>query len=272
VQGLTERVAELLHELTNLPAFASLSTAQAVPAGSPWIFSNYIFWMLIAALLTAVFFMIAARKVRLVPAGISNIAEVGIEFVRTMCDDVIGERGVDYFPFVATLFFFILFNNMLGLIPGFKPGTGTIGVPATLAIMTWFVFVWVGIRKNGFFGYLKSLIPSDVRRMGIASRIGLGAYIFVLEFFSTFFIRPLTLAIRLFANMYAGHIIIGIFSAFVALSWAKFSVGGGFIGAVSLVMTIVMYAFEIFVAFIQAYVFAILTAAYIGTSVHAAEH
>jgi F-type H+-transporting ATPase subunit a len=272
VQGLTERVAEMLHELTNLPAFASLSGAQPVPAGSPWVFSNYIFWMLAAAVLTAVFFLIAARKVRLVPAGISNVAEAGVEFVRNMCEDVIGDRGADYFPYVATLFFFILFNNMLGLIPGFKPGTGTIGVTATLAIMTWVVFVWVGVRKNGFFGYMKSLVPSGVREMGLAARIGLGAYIFVLEFFSTFFIRPLTLAIRLFANMYAGHIIIGIFSAFVALSWARFSIGGGLIGAVSLLMTIIMYAFEIFVAFIQAYVFAILTAAYIGSSVHAAEH
>jgi F-type H+-transporting ATPase subunit a len=189
-----------------------------------------------------------------------------------MCTDVIGEQGVKYFPFIATLFFFILFNNMIGLIPGFKPGTGTIGVTATLAILTWVVFVWVGIVKNGFFGYMKSLIPSGVREMGLGARIGLGAYIFALEFFSTFIIRPLTLAVRLFANMYAGHIIIGIFSAFVALAWAKFSIGGGLIGGLSLVMTILMYAFEVFVAFIQAYVFAILTAVYIGSSLHASEH
>ena len=127
-------------------------------------------------------------------------------------------------------------------------------------------------KKNGFFGYMKSLIPAGVREMGLGARIGLGAYIFLLEFFSTFIIRPLTLAVRLFANMYAGHIIIGIFSAFVALSWAKFSIGGGLVGGVSLVMTILMYAFEVFVAFIQAYVFAILTAVYIGSSLHAAEH
>ena len=272
MQGLTERVAELLHELANLPAFASLSGAEAVPAGSPWVFSNYIFWMIIAAVLTAIFFMIAARKVRLVPAGVSNIAEAGVEFVRNMCVDVMGEQGLKYFPYVATLFFFILFNNLIGLIPGFKPGTGTIGVTATLALMTWVVFVWVGFRKNGFFGYMKSLIPAGVREMGLAGRIGLGAYIFLLEFFSTFIIRPLTLAVRLFANMYAGHIIIGIFAAFVALSWSNFTVGGGLVGLVSLVMTILMYAFEVFVAFIQAYVFAILTAVYIGSSLHASEH
>lgn len=272
MEGLGEKVAELLHELANLPAFSTFEEAHAVPAGDPWVFTNYILWMLVGAALTALFFLIAARKVRIVPEGVSNVAEAGIEFIRNMCTDVIGEQGVKYFPFIATLFFFILFNNMVGLIPGFKPGTGTIGVTATLAILTWVVFVWVGIAKNGFFGYMKSLIPSGVREMGLGARIGLGAYIFALEFFSTFIIRPLTLAVRLFANMYAGHIIIGIFSAFVALAWAKFSIGGGLIGGLSLVMTILMYAFEVFVAFIQAYVFAILTAVYIGGSIHASEH
>jgi len=272
VEGLGEKVQELLHELANLPAFSSFAQAKAVDALNPWVFTNYILWMLVAAVLTAVFFLIAARKVKLVPEGISNIAEAGVEFVRNMCVDVMGDQGIKYFPFVATLFFFILFNNIVGLIPGFKPGTGTIGVTATLALLTWVAFVWVGFTKNGFFGYMKSLIPSGVREMGIGARIVLGIYIFALEFFSTFIIRPLTLAVRLFANMYAGHIILGIFGAFVALSWAQFSVGGTLVGALSLFMTIIMYAFEVFVAFIQAYVFAILTAVYIGSSLHASEH
>ena len=272
MEGLGERVAELLHELANLPAFSTFEKAELVSANNPWVFTNYIFWMLVAAILTAVFFLIAARKVKLVPEGISNVAEAGVEFVRNMCVDVMGQEGMRFFPYIATMFFFILFNNLIGLIPGFKPGTGTIGVAATLAIMTWFIYIGVGFGKNGFFGYLKSLIPSGVREMGPAARIGLGGYIFLLEFLSTFFIRPLTHAVRLFANMYAGHIIIGIFSAFVALAWAQVSLGGVLIGSLSLVMTILMYAFEVFVAFIQAYVFAILTAVYIGSSIHAAEH
>ncbi len=272
MEGLGEKVAELLHELANLPVFSTFEEAHAVPPGDPWVFTNYIFWMIVSAVLTAVFFLIAARKVKLVPQGISNIAEAGVEFVRNMCVDVMGQQGLRFFPYVATLFFFILFNNLIGLIPGLRPGTGTIGVTATLAIMTWCVFVWVGFAKNGFFGYMKSLIPSGVRQMGPFARIGLGGYIFVLEFLSTFLIRPLTHAVRLFANMYAGHIIIGIFSAFVALAWAQFSIGGVLVGSLSLVMTVLMYAFEVFVSFIQAYVFAILTAVYIGSSLHAAEH
>ena len=270
--GLGEKVQELLHELSNLPAFQSFAQAKLVDAANPWVFTNYILWMLVAAILTAVFFLIAARRVKLVPEGVSNIAEAGVEFVRNMCVDVMGQEGMRFFPYVATMFFFILFNNLVGLVPGFKPGTGTIGVTATLALMTWVVFVWVGFAKNGFFGYMKSLIPAGVREMGPAGRIVLGGYIFLLEFFSTFFIRPLTLAVRLFANMYAGHIIIGIFSAFVLLAWSKFTAGGVLIGGLSLVMTILMYAFEVFVAFIQAYVFAILTAVYIGSSLHASEH
>ncbi len=140
------------------------------------------------------------------------------------------------------------------------------------------MFVWVGFAKNGFWGYFKSLIPSGVREMGLGGRLVLGGFIFVLEFVSTFIVRPLTLSVRLFANMYAGHIILGVFAAFVALFWPIFepqlewSIAGIGVGAVSLVFLILMYAFEVFVAFIQAYVFTILTAVYIQSSVHASEH
>jgi F-type H+-transporting ATPase subunit a len=135
-------------------------------------------------------------------------------------------------------------------------------------MFSWAAFVWVGFAKNGFVGYLKSLIPSSIRQMNIFARIGLGGYVFLLEFLSTFIVRPVTLSVRLFANMYAGHIILGIFAAFVVLG-----IEGGFgLGlipaALSGIMLVMLYAFEVFVAFIQAYVFAILTAQYISLSVH----
>ena len=175
-------------------------------------------------------------------------------------------------------FFLILTSNLLGLIPGGKSIGGTIGGTVALALISWVVFVWVGFTKNGFYGYFKSLVPSGVRTMPLAGRLILGTYIFVLEFVSTFLVRPLTLAVRLFANIYAGHIILGVFAAFVALFWPIFeanldwSVGGIAVGGVSLLFLIIMYAFEVFVAFIQAYVFTILTAVYIQSSVHASEH
>ena len=107
--------------------------------------------------------------------------------------------------------------------------------------------------------------------MPLGGRIVLGAYMFLLEFISTFLVRPLTQSVRLFANMYAGHIILGVFSAFVLLFMQKIS-AGIVVGGVSLLFLIIMYAFEVFVAFIQAYVFTILTAVYIQSSVHASEH
>jgi len=266
VGGLGEKVAELLNELAVHPVN---SLQQSVPVGQPFVLTNYIFFMTIALALTMLFFIAASRTVSLVPSGISNVAEAGVEFVRNLCIDVIGPEGARFFPFVATIFFFILFNNILGLIPGCKPGTGTIGVTFTLAMFSWFAFVWVGFTKNGFYGYFRSLIPSSIRQMNVFARVGLGGYVFLLEFLSTFIVRPVTLAVRLFANMYAGHIILGIFAAFVALGIQSGFSFGLIPAALSGIMLVMLYAFEVFVAFIQAYVFAILTAQYISLSIHA---
>jgi len=270
VEALSSKVEELLLELQVHPVSSLHTTVQPL---NLWVFTNYILFMAIAAVLTALVFVIASRRESLVPTGIANVAEAGVEFVRNLCVDVIGEKdGLKYFPFIGTLFFFILFNNIMGLIPGVKPGTGTISVTTALALIVWVVFVWVGFAKNGAYGYMKSLIPSGVREMNIFARIFLGGFIFLLEFVSTFLIRPVTMAVRLFANMYAGHIILGIFAAFVVIGIE----GGLSLGLIpaglSLFMQVIMYAFEVFVAGIQAYVFAILTAVYIGSSLHASEH
>ncbi|MBE0476177.1 MAG: F0F1 ATP synthase subunit A [Coriobacteriia bacterium] len=269
MEGLGERVAELLHELSTLPWN---DRGGEVPATALLVLTNYIFFMLVATALVVLFFAVASRRAALVPRGVGNVAEAGLEFIRNLAVDIIGPEGVRYFPFLATMFFFILFNNVFGLLPGSLPGTGSIGVTAALALVTWLVFVYVGFAKNGFGGYMKSMIPAGVREMGLFARIVLGGYIFLLEFVSTFLVRPFTLAVRLFANMYAGHIILGIFAAFVAMG-IRGGLGLGLIPAsLSLVMLVLMYAFEVFVAFIQAYVFTVLTAVYIGSSLHAAEH
>jgi F-type H+-transporting ATPase subunit a len=269
VEQLSGKVEELLLELQVHPV-NSLHTP--VEPLNLWVFTNYMLFMVIGTIAVMALFLIASRRMTLVPKGVGNVAEAGIEFVRNMCVDVMGPEGVKYFPFVGTMFFFILINNIIGLIPGAKPATGTISVTATLAVITWLVFVWVGFAKNGFYGYFKSLIPSGVREMNIFARILLGGFIFLLEFISTFIIRPVTLAVRLFANIYAGHIILGIFAAFVIIG-VEGGLSLGLIPAgLSLFMEVLMYAFEVFVAGIQAYVFAILTAVYIGMSLHASEH
>lgn len=288
---LSEKIAELLHELSVLPA-DNMHFEGAVT--SPTVLTNYTAWLIIASIVVAVMWIAAANSSRkrmalaqssgnvtdLAPAGrFASIIEMGIEFIRDMSIDVIGEKdGRKYTPLLATLFFLILVSNFIGLIPGAKSFAGSMGGTVALALITWIVFVWVGFVKNGFFGYFKSLIPSGVREMPLAGRLLLGTYLFILEFLSTFLIRPLTLSVRLFANMFAGHIVLGIFAAFAALFWPlvqpalEFSVGGVAVGAVSILFLVIMYAFEVFVAFIQAYVFTILTAVYIQSSVHASEH
>jgi F-type H+-transporting ATPase subunit a len=269
VEGLSHAVEELLHHLAVQPLTGH--GAEEAATGSFYL-TNYAFFLLIAFFVTLIFFIIAARRVKLVPSGISAVAEAGVEFIENLCIEVIGEKhGRQYLPFIGTLFFFILFNNLLGLIPGSLPGTGTMGVTATWAIIVFIVYNWIGFKRNGFGGYLKSFVPSGVREMPLAARIPLGGFIWLLEFVSHL-LRPLTLAVRLFANMYAGHLILGIFGIFVVLGIESLSAVGFFAGGLSFVMLALMYAFEVLVAFIQAYVFAILTAAYIGGAEHASEH
>jgi F-type H+-transporting ATPase subunit a len=284
MEQLPERIAELVHELSVLPA-TNMHFEGVVP---PTTITNYGAWLIIATLTVMVIFVFTAlrEKKQLALAAESGKAtdlaprskfvsmiEMGIEFIRDMAIDVIGPKdGPKYIPLLATLFFMILVSNLYGLVPGAKPFAGSIGAAAALALVVWVVFVFVGFKKNGGFGYLKSLIPSGVREMPLAARIGLGGYIFLLEFLSTFIIRPLTQSVRLFANMYAGHIILGVFSAFVLLFTRNLSLANLAVGGVSMVFLIIMYAFEVFVAFIQAYVFTILTAVYVQSSVHASEH
>ncbi|GAB4281034.1 MAG: F0F1 ATP synthase subunit A [Coriobacteriia bacterium] len=255
-EGLSHGVEHLLHELSVLPAFGG--------EGSQFVLTQYMFFLLVAFALTFVFMAVAARKASLVPKGISNLAEVGVEFVRdSVVVDVMGEEGKKYFPFVATVFFFILFNNLLGLIPGFKPGTGTMGSTVTWAVMVFILYNAIGIKKHGPIKYFLSFVPGGTPK-------ALAPFIWLLEFISHI-VRPLTLSVRLFANMFAGHVILGIFALFTVLF---FEMSGALkvVGVLPLVLQIAMYAFEVFVAFIQAYVFTILTAVYIGGALHADEH
>jgi len=288
---LPEKIDELVHELSVLP-YDNMHAEG--PVTDPLVLTNYVVWGIVALFIIATIFIIVSNREKrsfamaeqngdlaaLAPAGrFVGMIEAGVEFIRDMAVDVIGQKdGPRYVPLLGTFFFLILTSNMLGLIPGGKAIGGAFGGAVALALISWVVFVWVGFAKNGAYGYLKSLIPAGVREMGLFARLFLGGFIFLLEFVSTFIVRPLTLSVRLFANLYAGHIILGVFSAFVALFWPVFepgltaSIGGVGVGAVALVFLALMYAFEVFVAFIQAYVFTILTAVYIQSSVHASEH
>lgn len=281
---LPEKIAELVHELSVLPYNDMHAEG---PVTSPTVLTNYVVWGIVALVTVMLMFIMVANREKkqmrlaaetgdvtaLAPAGrFVGMIEAGVEFIRDMAVDVIGAKeGPKYVPLLGTFFFFILVSNFYGLLPAGKSIGGAIGGTVALALVSWIAFVWVGFSKNGAYGYLKSLIPEGVRQMPPAGRIVLGGFIFLLEFISYFLVRPLTLAVRLFANLYAGHIILGVFSAFVAL-FIGTGVGGIAVSGISLVFLVLMYAFEVFVAFIQAYVFTILTAVYIQSSVHASEH
>jgi F-type H+-transporting ATPase subunit a len=234
-------------------------------ANSPWI-TKFTVLVWIAVALLIIFFLMAYRKPKLVPTRTQWIAESIYGFARdNVAKEIIGHEGVRFAPYLATLFSFLLLTNIFGIIPFIQISPMShIAFPAFLAIITYGLYNYQGIKKHGFLGYLKS------QTMPPAPKI-LYPLLIPLEFFSNLVLRPFTLALRLFANMFAGHIILLVFtlSGFVLLASDNF-----FLKAVSpfaWLMAIVLTLFEVLVAVLQAYVFTLLTAVYVQTSL-AEEH
>jgi F-type H+-transporting ATPase subunit a len=214
--------------------------------------------ILLVTAVVAVLFLVAFRSPQIVPRGLQNVMEYGIDFVRRQIIlEVIGPEGLRFLPYLVTLFFFVFFANVLEIIPFINfPVTSRMALPGFLAIVTWALFNWVGIRRQGLRRYLRNLIWLP------------GVPVFMLpltapiEFVSTVLVRPLTLSVRLLANMIAGHLILGVFFAgtvylLVEPKTALFGIGAG-------LMSIALVAFELLVAGLQAYIFTILTAVYIA--------
>lgn len=227
--------------------------------------TQYSIWMFIAIVVLGILVYVTVKKEALVPKGrFINGMEALFEFVRSnIIDGAIGGPSArKHLPFIMSLFFFILVNNLIGVIPGCKPGTGTIGVTFALAIVSFIYFIVYGIKAHGAFGYVKSLMPSGVM-------FPVNILVWVIEVFSTI-LRLFTLAIRLFANLFAGHIILGVFATLVSMfllpAITDFTVGH-LIGASSSIIWMLLltfiYMIEITVALIQTYVFVILSAVYV---------
>jgi F-type H+-transporting ATPase subunit a len=214
----------------------------------------------ITALLVA-----SVRKPSIVPGKLQWLGESGYSLVRDgMARDVIGPKGLPFAPFLASLFFFILANNAMSIIPFAQISPmSKFAFPLVLAVIVWVLYNWVGIREQGAGRYFKdAAIPPGVP---------IGALILVtpIELLQVFVIRPFTLAVRLFANMFAGHMLLVVFSLGAVY---LFTAGGIFplFGAASFVMAVVMTFFEILVIVLQAYVFTILTATYLNGAVEPA--
>ena len=187
-----------------------------------------------------------------------------VSFVRqSLIHEILGEEGMSWFPFIATLFFFILFCNLLGLVPKMFTATSNINVTATLAAMVFILTQGAGIAKHGLVGYGKTFVPKGMPR-GIMGGILIG-FMIIVEIISQL-ARPFSLAVRLFANMTAGHMVILVFISMIFMFqgiMAKI-----FVTPMSVVMAVIMMAFEIFVSLLQAFIFAILASIYISLAVH----
>ena len=227
---------------------------------------NFIYFLVLLGFVAFIAFFVAGlRRPRVVPGKMQSLAEVGIQFVReNIAMPMLGPEADRYMPLLATLFFAIFFWNVFEVVPGvnFAP-TSRIAFPIVMAILAWVVYNGVGIRKHGFFGYFKMVLFPP----------GAPAPLYVLlvpiEFVTSILIRPVTLSIRLAANFLAGHFLLAVFFlGTIAL------LQGGWLAVfapVSFAISIALVGFEIFVAILQAFIFAILTASYIGGAL-AEEH
>ncbi len=214
----------------------------------------------LAVIITFAFFFIAGRRRSMVPRGIQNLAERTVEFVQEgIILQTIGPEGLHWTPFLLTMFAFIFVCNMFEVIPVLQmPPTARMALPAFLAILVWVLFNFVGIKHQGFFGYFKSMLfPPGVPK---------ALYILVtpIEFVSTILVRPLSLSVRLFANMLAGHLLLVSFAVISAALFKSTIVGAVLPGALLVALT----GFEVLVAGLQAFIFTILAAVYIGESMH----
>jgi len=208
--------------------------------------------MFVAVALVIGLLVRAGSSRQLVPTRLQSLAEILVEFIRGMIRETMGQEGMRFFPLVSSLFFFILFCNLLGLIPGSYTVTSQLVVTGVFAVGVYTLSVVVGFRFHGI-RFLGILVPPGTPGWLIPLMIPI-------ELISHL-ARPLSLSVRLFANMTAGHVILGVlFGLTVA--------GGLLIGWLPFAFTVALYALELGIAFIQAYIFTILTCVYLGDAIH----
>ena len=226
----------------------------------PFAVNKVIILMWVSAILAFAVMYLGGRQQALVPTGTQNLAESAVDFIENgIILETIGPDGLKYTPYLLTLFTFILTCNIWGLIPGVQmPVNARIALPAFLAILVWFAYHIIGIKSQGPIQYFKSAtIPPGVPKAILP-------LVFLIELLGILVTRPLSLAVRLFANMIAGHLLL---VTFAVLCQALFE--ATVVGAVApFALLVFLSAFEILVAFLQAYIFTILAAVYIGGAMH----
>jgi F-type H+-transporting ATPase subunit a len=230
--------------------------------GLDFSFTNSSLFMVVSVLLASGFLYFATSSRSLIPGRAQSVAEMSYEFIANILREGAGSAGMKFFPLVFTLFMFVLTANLLGMFPYFYTVTSQIIVTFALSILVIGIVVFYGFFKHGF-RFLKLFLPSGVP----AILLPLVVTIEVISFLA----RPISLSVRLFANMLAGHITLKVFAGFVASLGALGALGVG--GAIlPLIMTVALTALEFLVAFLQAYVFAVLTCMYLNDALHPDGH
>jgi F-type H+-transporting ATPase subunit a len=234
--------------------------------GIPFEITRITLILWIATLAMIALLVATVRKPEIVPGKLQFIGESGYSLVRDgIARDVVGPRGLPFAPFLASLFFFILANNLMSIVPLAQISPmSKFAFPLVLALICYVLYIWIGIREQGVGKYFKDIL--------FLPGVPVFMYILVtpIEILQNFIVRPFTLAVRLFANMFAGHMLLLVFSLGATY---LFSVGGFsyVFGGISFLMAIVMSFFELLVIFLQAYVFTVLMGTYLNGSIEA-EH
>ncbi len=228
----------------------------------PFAVNKIVLFMWVSVLIVFAVLYIASRRRQPVPTGVQNVAEAAVDFVQDgIILQTMGHDGLKWTPFFLSLFTFILIGNTWGIIPGIQmPVNARMAVPAFLAVVVWALYNGMGVRHQGPLGYLKSAtIPPGVPKAILP-------LVAVIELAQILIVRPLSLAIRLFANMIAGHLLL---TSFAVITAACFSLSGLIvIFPFSLFLLIALTGFEVLVIFLQAYIFTILAAVFIGGAIH----
>lgn len=234
--------------------------------------TTYTPFIILGFILVLVLIFSAKSQLALVPKNrFMGVVEFFVDFTqKDVVFGVIGNTAKKHVPYFLTLFIFLLIINVVGIIPGSKAAGGTIGATLALTIISFTYFTVYGIKHHGFFAYIKSVGPSGIKPAP------LGAVIWGLEFFSML-LRLLTLSVRLFANLFAGHLLLGVLAILTTLfitplitAFSAAAIPFSLAGVVLFALLTIMYAMEVFVAVIQAYIFTLLSSVYVmlATSEH----
>jgi F-type H+-transporting ATPase subunit a len=253
------KIVEALHEL-------NVQTVISIPKVGPFDFSisNAVIYMWVSAIVVFAFFFIVAKRMKKEPDGLQTVAEILLNFATGHLTGQIGEKGKKYYYLILTIFSYIFVTNIIGLIPKpelLKPYTPTanINVTFSMALVVFFIVQYQGFHRHGVRGYLGSwLTPPGVPK---AMARPLNFVFFPVHLMGEFF-KPLSLSVRLFANTIAGHLIILVMLGLL-LQYA------GLIIVPTALFVVIMTAFEVFVAFIQAYIFSLLSVVYIESAIYA---